>query len=163
MSAATLSPPTRTPTPAAAASELSPPSPDASSARVLFRVAFDSAMSDGDADRLRGALDMALSLHPKHPAVRPPLGVVRLDFHSGLFLVHGESEREWALECRTWGDPSSEVVREWRLEAILAARRVDPSVPFPMPYRPAPPTPERRRTGWHRSARSHSNAAAGAR
>lgn len=92
-------------------------------------------MSDEDADRLRRALDMALCLHPKHPAVTPPLGVVRLDFHSGLFLVRGEREHEWALECRTWGHPSADQVARWRLEAILAARSVDPSVPFPMPRR----------------------------
>lgn len=148
MSTATLSPPRRPQTPAAAASELSPPSPDTSSARVLFRVPFDSAMSDADADRLRGALDMALCLHPKHPAVRPPLGVARLDFHSGLFLVHGESEHEWALEGRTCGEPADEVARGWELEAILAAGRLDPGVPFPIPPRRNRVAPESRR--WQR-------------
>jgi hypothetical protein len=56
------------------------PQRPAHSGRVLFRVPFHSLTSDADAARLRGALDMALALQPKHPAVRPPLGVARLDW-----------------------------------------------------------------------------------
>lgn len=123
------------------------------SARVLFQVPFESEMSDADAERLRVALEMTLSLEVKHPAARPPLGVARLDFHSGLFLVRGDRERRWALECRTWGDPPSEAVEGWRLEAILAASRVDPNVSFPSVPRPAPPAPERRRAGRRRWGR----------
>lgn len=137
------------------------PRPSASSTRTLFRIPFRSAMDDEDAHRLRGAMGVTLHLHPKHPAVVPPLGVARLDFHSGLFLVRGEDEREWALECRTWGDPAAEVVRGWRLEAILAARRLDASVPHPMPPRASPPAPERRHARRRRTARGRSAEAGG--
>jgi len=101
--------------------------------RVLFRIPFRSPMGDEEADRLRGALDMALSLQSKHPALAPPLGVAPLGPGSGLFLVRGEEDGEWALECRTWEDPSPSLAREWELIARLAARRLDPSVPFPSP------------------------------
>jgi hypothetical protein len=103
----------------------------AGAARTLFRVPFRSAMHDEDANPLRKALDMAVHLHPKHPAVVPPLGSVPLSLDTGLYLVHGEGEAEWALECRSWGDPPAEVVRLWLGQAILAARRLDRSVRFP--------------------------------
>jgi hypothetical protein len=141
--------------PTAATPSVSPaarPSASATSARTLFRIRFASAMSDEDADRLRDALDMALHLHPKHPAVRPPLGVAPLPF-GGLFLVRGEGEREWALEGRTWASPSAAAVREAELEAILAARRLDPSVSYPMPPRRRPRAPEQRPP--HRSHNHH--------
>lgn len=88
MSTVTRERPATAPTaPASAIAAPSRPSPSATSARTLFRIQFQSAIRDEEAHRLRGALDMALHLHPKHPAVTPPLGVARLDFHSGLFLV----------------------------------------------------------------------------
>lgn len=103
----------------------------AGAARTLFRVPFRSAMRDEDANLLRRALDMAVHLHPKHPAVVPPLGSVPLSLDTGLYLVRGEGEAEWALECRSWGDPPAEVVRLWLGQAILGARRLDRGVPFP--------------------------------
>ena len=119
----------------------------ATSARTLFRVPFASAMSDGDAQRLQEVLDMTLHLHPKHPAIRPPLGVTPLSF-GGLFLVRGEGEDQWALECRAWTDPAPESVRACRLDAVLAARRLDPSVPLPTDGAVV-------RGGARRSARGH--------
>lgn len=100
-------------------------------ARALFRVPFRSAMGDEEAGRLRRALDIALHLHPKHPAVAPPVGVAPLSLDSSLYLVRGHGEEEWALEGRTWGDPGPELVRLWLGEATLAARRLDRTVPFP--------------------------------
>jgi hypothetical protein len=90
-------------------------------------------MGDADANGLRQALDMALHLHSKHSAVAPPLGVAVLDPNAGLYLVRGEGEHEWALECRSWGDHDRAVVAQWQGQAILAARRLDQTVPFPMP------------------------------
>jgi hypothetical protein len=139
MSATTFPMPPAPVAPAPAVAPALRPSAQAASARTLFRIRFESAMSDEDADRMRDALDMALHLHPKHPAIRPPLGVAPLPF-GGLFLVRGEDEREWALEGRTWANPSAAAVRESELEAILAARRLDPSVPYPPPRR-HPPAP----------------------
>lgn len=89
------------------------------SACVLFRVGFESDMRAEDADRLRRSLNMTLYLDRKHPAVTPPLGITRLDSHSGLFLVR-DGERGWALECRTW-----------RLTTLFGARQLDHRVPNP--------------------------------
>lgn len=100
------------------------PVADTASARVLFRVAFESDMRVADADRLRRDLNMTLHLDRKHPAITPPLGITRLDRDSGLFLVH-DAEREWALECRTWGDPPTPVVRGWWLTALVGAHHLD--------------------------------------
>ena len=135
----TASPPTPLPptAPAPAAGPAPRPFAPATSARTLFRIRFESPMSDQDADRLRDALDMALHLHPKHPAIRPPPGVAPLPF-GGLFLVRGQGDREWALEGRTWASPSAAAVRRAELEAVLAARRLDPSVPYPLPPRRRP-------------------------
>jgi hypothetical protein len=100
----------------------------AAPARTVFRIPLKSDMNDEDSKRLQDALDMTLHLHPKHPAVSPPLGVAPLPF-GGLYLVRGEGEREWALEGRAWSNPSPAAVRQAELEARLAARRVDPNVP----------------------------------
>jgi hypothetical protein len=112
------------------------------------------------ADRLRHALDMALHVHPKHPAIRPRLGVAPLPF-GGLFLVRGEGEREWALEGRTWTSPSAAAVRQAELEAILAARRLDPSVAYPLPprRRPAAPRPPRAPRWYRHHARRKTSGA----
>lgn len=119
------------PTPAAAPPSGRPARRSSSPARTLFRIRFESAISDRDADRARDALDMALYLHRKRPAMQPPLGVAPTSV-GGVFLVRGESDREWTLEGRTWGTLSPAAVREAQLEAILAARRLDPSVPYAM-------------------------------
>ncbi|MQA76330.1 MAG: hypothetical protein GEU88_18720 [Solirubrobacterales bacterium] len=125
-------PPAPPPTPqrpggAASEVETAPPTPR----RTLFSVPFHSAMGDADIAHLRAELGMTTHFHPKHPAVVPALGVVRLDFHSGLFLVRGEGDGEWSLECRTWGEPFPAVVRGWQLHAAYAARALDPSAPAP--------------------------------
>ena len=98
--------------------------------RTLFQVRFKSAMTDEDAKQLQDALDMTTHLHPKHPAIAPPLGFAPLPF-GGLYLVRGEGEREWALEGRAWTIPEPAAVREAELEAISAARRLDPNAPDP--------------------------------
>jgi hypothetical protein len=101
--------------------------------RALFGVTFHSAMSDADLDVLRHVLDLATHMHPKmHPDPNSP-GVARLDHFSGLFLEHGAGEGEWTLEGRSWGKPAAEIVHEWHLLAVLAARRLDPSVTLPEP------------------------------
>lgn len=88
-------------------------------------------MSDADVARLARTLNLATHLHPKlHPSPTSP-GVVRLDFESGLFLVRGANEEEWALEGRTWGDPLPRTVHEWHLSAVVAACQLDPTVTFP--------------------------------
>jgi hypothetical protein len=100
--------------------------PEAAAAgRILFRIPFRSAMRGQDADRLRSA-GLTLNLHPKHPTVVPPLGLASLGLDSGLYLVRGQDEHEWVLEGRTWGTPAPEMVRRWQLEAIFAAKRLDP-------------------------------------
>lgn len=101
------------------------------SRRTLFNVPFHSAMSDADIARLRAELGMETHFHPKHPAVVPPLGFVRLDFYSGLYLVRADGDGDWALECRTWGQPAPGIVHEWHLHAAYAARLLDSSVPIP--------------------------------
>lgn len=106
------------------------PVADTTSARVLFRVGFESDMRVADADRLRSNLNMTLHLDRKHPAITPPLGITRLDRDSGLFLVR-DAEHEWALECRTWGDPPTPVVRGWWLTTLVGARQLNHRVPLP--------------------------------
>lgn len=100
--------------------------------RVLFTVPFVSAMTDGDLARLGRSLDLWTHVVQKmRPDPNSP-GVTRLDHFSGVFLEHGESEGQWVLEARTWGNPASEAVREWQLLAVGAARELDPSVRTPM-------------------------------
>ncbi len=87
-------------------------------------------MRDEDAEQLRRG-GLTLNLHAKHPAVNPPLGAARLDFETGLFLIRGEEEGEWALEGRTWGSPPLGAVRCWEHEAAFLARQVDPTLRCP--------------------------------
>lgn len=94
---------------------------------MLFRVPFRSTMQDEDAAQLRRG-GLTLNLHAKHSAVKPPLGAARLDFETGLFLVRGEAEGEWALEGRTWGSPPPDAVARWEHEAVFIARQVDPGL-----------------------------------
>lgn len=93
-------------------------------------------MQDEDAAELRRN-GLTLNLHAKHTAVKPPLGASRLDFETGLFLVRGESEGEWALEGRTWGSPPPDAAARWEHEAVFIARQVDPG----LRSRIAPPKP----------------------
>jgi hypothetical protein len=110
-----------------------PPPRRAHGARTMFSVLFSSTMSDGDIARLARTLNLDTHLHPKlHDSPTSP-GVVRLDFESGLFLVRGANEGEWALEGRTWGDPLPQMVHKWHLSAVVAARQLDPTVAFPPP------------------------------
>jgi hypothetical protein len=119
--------------------------PCASHGHACFAVQFHSAMSDADIAHLAAELNMSTCFHPKlHPAVAP-LGFVRIDFYSCLFLLRGKRENEWTLECRTWGRAAPDIVHEWQILAADAARLLDPSVPVPSraegPRRPelAPP------------------------
>ena len=113
------------------------PSPTPTAARhgrggtVLFEVPFASAMTDHDLALLAHALDLTTHMFPKmRPDPNSP-GVARLDHFSGLFLERGETERQWVLEARTWGNPAPETVHEWHLLAAGAAHQLDPSVKFP--------------------------------
>ena len=97
----------------------------------MFSVPFASTMNDEDIAYLVRTLNLETHLHPKlHPNPTSP-GAVRLDFDSGLFLVRGANEGEWALEGRTWGDPPPLAVHEWHLSAVLAARQLDSTVALP--------------------------------
>jgi hypothetical protein len=99
--------------------------------RVLFEVPFKSAMSDSDLARLARTLDLSTHRYPKmRPDPNSP-GVARLDHFSGLFLERGETDGEWVLEARTWGNPAPESVHEWHLLATGAAHQLDPTVKPP--------------------------------
>jgi hypothetical protein len=81
---------------------------------IQFGVPFHSAMSDADIARLAAELNLTTCFHPKlHPAVAP-LGFVRLDLYSGLFLRRGKRDRESVLECRTGDGPARDALHEWR-------------------------------------------------
>ncbi len=101
--------------------------------RTLFSIRFESAMSDRDLARLRSALDLVTYMSPKPGVSGASLGVVPLDFSSGLFLVRGDGQQQWALEARTWGDPPAAAVHEWEVTAAIAARQLDPRVGVPTP------------------------------
>lgn len=119
--------------------------PCASHDHARFGVPFHSAMSDADIAHLAAELNMTTCFHPKLQPAVAPLGFVRLDFYSGLFLLRGKRDSEWGLECRTWGRPAPDIVHEWMILAAGAARLLDPGVPIPSraegPRRPeiAPP------------------------
>lgn len=108
-----------------------PPPRRAPGATIMFSVPFSSTMSDADVARLTGTLDLVMHLHPKLRNSPAGPGVARLDFESGLFLVRGANEEEWALQGRTWGDPPPRIVHGWRLRALAAARQLDPTVTLP--------------------------------
>lgn len=107
------------------------PAPRPRGATTLFTVPFASAMSDQDAALLSRTLDLTTHLHPKLYNSPVSLGVLRLDFDSGLFLRRGPVEGRWVLEGRTWGHPALSTVREWHLCAATAAHRLDPAVALP--------------------------------
>jgi hypothetical protein len=88
-------------------------------------------MGDADLARLAGTLDLTTHTQTK-PGVGPiSPGLVRLDFHSGLFLLRGATEDEWSLEGRTWGEPRGSTVHDCHIRAALAARQLDPAVKLP--------------------------------
>lgn len=99
--------------------------------RTIFSVPFHSALTDADLARLHSAMGMATYLSPKPGVSGASAGVAKLDLWSGLFLVRGEEDGEWALEGRTWGNPSEGLVHEWHVRAALAARALDPAVVVP--------------------------------
>jgi hypothetical protein len=118
-----------------------PPAPSATPQRReptrLFHVPFASAMSDPDIAVLVRALDLVTHMHPKLNPSAASLGVVRLDFDSGMFLQRGPAKGRWILEGRTWGHPSPQAVRDWHLRAAGAAHRLDPTVTLPGGRTPA--------------------------
>jgi hypothetical protein len=97
----------------------------------LFSIPFRSSMSDADAARLHSELDLVTYLTPKPGVSGASLGVVPLDFWSGLFLEPGANDGEWVLEARTWGNPPESLVHEWQVRVALAARELDPAVQIP--------------------------------
>lgn len=101
--------------------------------RTLFSIPFKSPMTDADLARLRSELDLVTYITPKPGVSGASLGVVPLDFWSGLFLERGRGEGEWVLEARTWGQPPDAVVHGWHVRAALAARELDGSVEVPRP------------------------------
>ena len=99
--------------------------------RVLFEVPFASPMTDSDVALLARSLDLSTHMvQQMRPDPTNP-GVARLDHFSGLFLERGETEGEWMLEARTWGNPALESVHEWHVLAALAAHELDPGVKLP--------------------------------
>ncbi|MDQ2894115.1 MAG: hypothetical protein M3Y09_00455 [Actinomycetota bacterium] len=88
-------------------------------------------MSDADLARLAGTLGLTTHMQTKPGVGQISPGLVRLDFHSGLFLLRGASEDEWILEGRTWGEPVRSTVHDWHIRAALAARQLDPTVKLP--------------------------------
>lgn len=99
--------------------------------RVLFEVPFASPMTDSDFALLARSLDLSTHMVQKmRPDPNSP-GVARLDHFSGLFLERGETEGEWILEARTWGNPALESVHEWHVLAALAAHELDPGIKLP--------------------------------
>jgi hypothetical protein len=96
-------------------------------------------MTDQDVARLRASLDLATYTDPKPGVSGASPGVARLDLWSGLFLEPGVGEGEWMLEGRTWGNPPEASVREWHIQAALAARELDPRVEIPAAHLAAGP------------------------
>jgi hypothetical protein len=114
------------------ATHLGPATQAASRAEVLFEVPFESPMSDADVSRLVAVLNMVVCLHPKLHESPASAGVVRLDFGSGLFLLHGNAPSEWSIQARTWEHPAEQTVHKWHLLAADAARLLDANVPVPI-------------------------------
>ncbi len=114
------------------AAHLEPATQAASRAEVLFEVPFESPMSDADVACLVAVLNMVVCLHPKLHDSPASAGIVRLDFGSGLFLLHGNTQNEWSIQARTWEHPDEQTIHDWRLLATDAARLLDPSVPEPI-------------------------------
>ncbi len=112
--------------------------------RVLFEIAFQSAMSDSDVARLARTLDLWTHMHPKMRPDPTSPGVARLDHFSGLFLERGAEDGKWVLEARTWGSPAPESVHEWHMLAAQAARQLNPGVHLPeRAQQPPAETPDR--------------------
>lgn len=99
--------------------------------QTLFAIPFASQMTDHDSALLSRSLDMSTDMHPQAGPRHDSPGLVRLDHHSGLFLMRGEVEGEWTLEARTWGQPTAQSVHEWQVLAADAAHQLDPTVIAP--------------------------------
>jgi hypothetical protein len=99
--------------------------------RVLFEVAFTSAMGDPDLALLARLLDLSTHMYPKMRPDPTSPGVARLDHFSGLFLQRGADQDQWVMQARTWGNPAAQSVHEWHLLAALAARQFDRRVTLP--------------------------------
>lgn len=106
-----------------------PPNPHGG--QTLFAIPFASEMTNRDSGRLAGSLGMSTDLHPTTGPRHDNPGVVRLDHQSGLFLIRGETQGEWTLEARTWGQPPAQSVHDWEVLAAVAARQLDPTVTLP--------------------------------
>ena len=132
---------------AAAPARLADANPHGRGGKVMFQVAFRSAMSDADLAVLHHVLDLSTHMYPKmRPDPNSP-GVARLDHFSGLFLERGADERQWMLQGRTWGKPAPRTVHEWNLLAAQAARQLDPGVALPEPMPDMHPTTRDRPLG----------------
>jgi hypothetical protein len=118
--------------PAPSAPAVRPPSPARTHGpQTLFQVPFQSAMGYVEVERLSRTLSMTMCMHPRLHNSPAALGVVSLDGRSGLFLARGKDAGEWVLECRTWGEPPTELVRHWHVLAAEAAHELDPAVSAP--------------------------------
>jgi hypothetical protein len=101
---------------------------------ILFRVSFASDMRDEDLQLLVRNLNLVTCMHPGMRNSPASLGVVRLDFDSGLFLLRGATRTEWILEGRSWGAPAPSILHNWHLRATAAATLLDATVqPLPLP------------------------------
>jgi hypothetical protein len=66
-------------------------------ARTLFRIPFESRMTDEDLLLLHRRLDMVTYLEKKPGVFAAVPGLARLDPWSALYLVRGAREGQWAL------------------------------------------------------------------
>lgn len=91
---------------------------------VLFSVPFRAEMTPHVKRLLEAELNLTMHWERKVASALQAPGVARLDSGSGLYLLPGETDEDWILECRTFGRPPAQAAHRWRVDVDDVVSRI---------------------------------------
>lgn len=91
---------------------------------VPFSIRFHGDLSGHRLALLGSELGMFTTLQPLEQS-GDQVGVAPIDADTGLYLVRGETEGEWLLECRAYGDSADGWIERWHRRALWVVGQLD--------------------------------------
>jgi hypothetical protein len=92
--------------------------------QVPFSIRFTGPLTGQRLALLVSELGLHTTVEPKQ-RVSLPMATAQLDPSTGLYLIRGQGEDEWVLECRAYGNPAPAWLRQWRLRAVWVVGQLD--------------------------------------
>ena len=91
---------------------------------VPFSLPIHAELSGRPLGLLVSELGMWTHVQPKQER-SIPYAMAQLDPYTGLYLLRGEAEGQWTLQCRAYRPPPPASLRQWRLHADWVVAQLD--------------------------------------